>query len=223
MNQIIISRTPSWRGILFGTVSFTTMMFLNSCGSGDDPNIQENIDAAEKILQDLPQLKEEVDEHKEQLNSQQLTGIFKGELNGETFEYSNWNASESRISFLDFKGLVYATISKKPMEQVTIEFAANGWSERTFPLEVAASVYVSENGEYLKVRYVKKDENGGVLNEFQSAEGTMTIKEFSDEKVTISFDGEGFIGDFRQQERAPLSFEIDLDYNFITSDARSTK
>ncbi|MDG1331176.1 MAG: hypothetical protein P8P74_02525 [Crocinitomicaceae bacterium] len=207
-------------------ISITVLSILlvfNSCSSSDDSNVQENIEAAEKILQDLPQLKEEVNQQKEQMNSQQLTGSFKGELSGEAFEFSNWMTNESRISFLDFKGLIYATISKKPMEQVTIEFAADKWSEKDFPLDVAASVYVSENGEYLKVNYVKKDANGDVLSEFQSAEGTMTIKEFNDNRVTISFDGEGFVGDFRKQERTPLNFEIDLDYNFITSDARSNK
>ncbi len=209
------------RSSFIGITVLAILLVFNSCSSSDDPNVQENIEAAEKILQDLPQLKEEVNQQKEQMNSQQLTGSFKGELDGEAFELSNWMASESRISFLDFKGLIYATISKKPMEQVTIEFAAHKWSEKDFPLDVAASVYVAENGEYLKVSYVKKDANGDVLSEFQSAEGTMTIKEFNDKKVTVSFDGEGFVGDFRKQERAPLNFEIDLDYNFITSDARS--
>lgn len=193
-----------------------------SCSNGTNPMEEQAIQDAKEIFSELPELKEEIDEHKEKVNAQEITGTFSGSIDGEPFEFTTWEAQKSRITFLDFKGLINAAINGKPMESLRIEFFANNWYNKQFPVDVAPSLETSDNNEFVKVRYAKENEKGDIIQEFQTADGVLTVNEFSSDHVKISFEGEGFNGDYRNQEKVPLTFEIDLHYNFVSSDARSS-
>jgi hypothetical protein len=209
----------SFFGMLIGL-----MFILPSCGSSETDSLEkEAIDNAKEIFQNLPELKEEIDEYKEKVNAQEISGNFVGELNGESFEFNSWQGEKSRISFIEFTGVIHATISRKPQENVTIKVSANKWYEKETPYKIPASIYAMEGTDHLVVTYTKKDSDGEYLKQFQTMDGELIVHQFDETGVKISFDGNGIIGDPRQQNKVPLTFELDLDYNFVSSDVRTNK
>lgn len=212
------------KGNAIFTITLVLMAFaaLPSCSSSETDSIQDKSeDEARKILQNLPELKEEIDEYKEKVNAQELSGSFSGELNGEAFEFAHWDAQNSRVSFSDLTGVVYATISRKPEENVAIKVFSDKWFQKETPYEIPASIYAMKGTDRLEVTYLKKDKRGEYLTRFQTMDGELIVNQFNETGVRISFNGTGLMGDPREQNRVPLSFELELDYNFVSSDVRT--
>lgn len=200
----------------------TFLLILQSCGSSETDSLQEEaIDNAKEIFQNIPELKEEIDEYKEKVNAQEITGNISGELDGEPFEFSSWQGENSRVSFTEYTGVVYATISRKPEENVAIKVWTDKWYQKETPYQIPASIYAMEGTDRLEVTYVKKDAHGEYLKQFQTMDGELIVNQFDETGVKISFNGNGLIGDPREQNKVPLSFELDLNYNFVSSDART--
>jgi hypothetical protein len=212
--------------IKYGAMLGIGVILSASTQSCSSDQVEENKSVMEQVdrhLGDVSELKKEIDEKKEKMSSQQLSGTFSGTMDGESFEFSEWDSQNSRVSFLDFSAIITARINQNPQEELTIKLLANKWYDRVTPFDLPASTFVMDGSERLEVIYFKEDENGEYIERFQSGEGKMTAKQFDDEHVRISFEGEGFVGDPRKQERVPLIFEIELDYNFISSDHRDKK
>lgn len=181
---------------------------------------QRAIKDAKEILSNLPELKEEIDEHEDALNARTLEGAFSGTIDGEAFTFSSWDARRSAITLYDHVANLHGVISSDPFENVSVKIFAQKWWEKALPTEFPASVFEMKEGEYLEVLYWKENGNGDRIQEFRTANGTLTLKAWTKESLKLSFDGEGFIGDFRLQKKVPLTFELELDYNFVTADLR---
>lgn len=96
------------------TLVLVTFTVLTSCSSSEiDPIQGKSEDEARKILQNLPELKEEIDEYREKVKAQELIGNFSGKLNGEAFDFAHWDAQNTRVSFSDLTGVVYTTIGRR--------------------------------------------------------------------------------------------------------------
>lgn len=197
-------------------------MIAISCSSETQVTGEEQraIKDAKEILSNLPELKEEIEEHEDALTARTLEGTFSGTIDGEPFAFSSWDARNSAITLYDHVANLHGVISKGPLENMSVKLFAQNWWEKSVPATLPASVFEMKDNEYLEVLYWKENGNGDRVHEFRTANGTLTLKAWTKESLKLSFDGEGFMGDFRLQKKVPLTFELELDYNFVTADLR---
>ncbi|ARN76788.1 hypothetical protein BST97_01540 [Nonlabens spongiae] len=200
--------------IIFCVVTFT------SChDQKESQEVQKAMEDGMNILEQVPEMKKESDARKAAINSKQLNGEFVASLDGEPFMKSEWNTSISRILFtnnLAVYSLCLSPDSCKELIKIKI-------SDSPIPYDKIEPTYYKTGNEgivedrYFSISYFNEDERS---LSFNSDKGEVTLVKLTDDNLTATFIGTVQQGNFGNTTSKPFTMELNLDYDFITTDQR---
>lgn len=208
---------------LFRLSLFTiTLLTVFSCGNKENDKTSEAVKEGMEILKDLPEIQKEIKSQEEKKNSHNLSGEFSGTLNGSAFNFTDWVAASSRGSFFDGKATFQFYINEELNEYLNITISGasifnneevSNLAPTMIPFDMADESFMKkfENG-FAYVQYKNETNN----EEWSSAKGLVVLKKISNNELLLEWNGEAFLGEWKQKELAPFKGKLSLTFDFLT-------
>lgn len=187
---------------------------------------KESRKQVEKIIKDLPNLKKEVDEIEKKLDAKSVTGNIKLTANGKTLNFNQFSGKKSDINFKSNTAKYRFYITDKRKEYVQIELKNNAlytnatneyFTPSMFVLDIKDTDAVKKMMQSnIQISYHNKDTD----QRYFSGKGTMKVQKLTDNKLQLTYKGQGYDGDYRMKKFIPMEITVNIAYNFISYDGR---
>jgi len=182
-----------------------------------------------EIVKELPEISKEIETQKEKENAQRIKGNVTLTVDGITKTLNNWNAATSSIRFFNHKNtyILRLDANKKAYFGITMTHkslwpdpAANEYASTMHTLDFSDQAFLEKlsNG-YIHLTYTNEAAN----EKYETYKGTVTLHSWSEDAIKITFEGEGFVGDWKERTMIPMKIDLDLSHNFTTADKRTSK
>jgi Tfp pilus assembly protein PilP len=208
----------------------TTIVFLLivSCGNKNEPdNVKQSREQVKEIIKDLPNLKEEVDAIEKELDAKQITGSIEIIANGKTLEFNTFSGKKSNVNFKKNTAKYRFYITDKRKEYVQVELKNDNLYSNASNENFVPSMFVLDinNTEEVKkmmqsniqISYHNKDTG----ERYYSGKGNVKVQKLTDNKLQLTYIGEGYNGDYRMKKFIPMNINININNNFISYDGRN--
>ncbi len=198
----------------FYLIALSTIL-LTSCGE----QTEQEAEAFENLVDVIKELPNETEEQKankefaEEENAHRLEGTFKLVDNDGEQVISSWVSKQSKVNLMDNIFTIRSVSTENDDARFVITIMSPDLFEAEFPITTSVSMMEKS---YTNIMY--SDANG-VRYSIQSGEAT--IHELSSEKISMSFIGKALKGE--SGDPISLSIDMDMEFNFISQDLRTSK
>lgn len=207
-------------------------LYCISCSNNKKENNDVNnaVKTGVKFVKELPKVQKEIEEHREKLNSQKITGSFQLTIQGDELKTSDWNSANSAIRFYKQRAVFRLRLTDDNKEYIVVTVNCNDklfpytgdkkFAPSMFPVGILTGNYKQEKTDgYIQFNYYNDNTN----EKYSSVKGTSTLEKLTDSELKIVFNGEMALGDWRQKKFVPANIVLDIEYNFISDDLREGK
>jgi len=202
-------------------------IFLFSCkNKNETPQEKESRKQIEKIIKDLPNLKTEIDEIEAKLDAKSVTGNIKLIANGKTINFNEFSGKKSNINFKSNTAKYRFYITEERKEYVQIELKNDALYTNATNEKFTPSMFVLDINDIdaikkmmqsnIQISYHNKDTD----QRYFSGKGTMKVQKLTDNKLQLTYKGEGYDGDYRKKNFIPMEITVNINHNFISYDGR---
>ncbi len=189
---------------------------LISCGAETEQEKEAAKDVLE-IIKDLPKIQREVKEYDAELSSREFSGEFNAVIDGEELNISEWNTQRTSIVYNENSVFIVACADAKCGKIVEVRISHPNLYSISVPSNFGPSMFEPIDDSFIHIAY--KDRGNSNVQTFS---GSMKLLEFGDENIKLSFDGTGPQMNAEGSKDVSLKIDLDLMYNFISQDERST-
>jgi len=212
------------------TILLITIILFSCKNKNETLQEKQSRKQVEKIIKDLPNLKKEVDEIEAKLDAKSVTGSIKIIANGKTVNFNQFSGKKSDVNFKNNTAKYRFYITDKRKEYVQIELkndalytnATNEYfTPSMFVLDIRDTKAVKKMMQSnIQISYHHKDTD----QRYFSGKGTIKVQKLTDNKLQLTYKGEGYDGDYRMKNFIPMEISVNINHNFISYDGRkSTK
>lgn len=202
-------------------------VFLFSCkNSNETPQEKQSRKQVEEIIKDLPNLKTEIDEIEKKLDAKSVTGNIVLTANGKTVNFNQFSGKKSDINFKSNTAKYRFYITEKRKEYVQVELKNDALYTNATNEEFVPSMFVLDIKDTdavkkmmrsnIQISYHHKDTD----QRYFSGKGTIKVQKLTDNKLQLTYIGEGYDGDYRKKKFIPMEIKVNINHNFISYDGR---
>jgi len=191
-------------------IYFTALFLLAACGN-QTPQEKEAFEDVLEVVENLPELLEEEEIVAEE-NTDKMKGSLKLHTDKKDITVSTWLARRSSTTFMDINFSLQACSDGDCTKKMLVSVSGPDIHNQALPFTLSASPFEEYNA---KITFVDADKT-----EYYTQEGEFELTALSENHFTLSFNGDIFEGIGMAGGKIPATFDIDFEFNFISTDIR---
>lgn len=185
---------------------------LISCGNETDTKqVQDAMKDGVETLQDLPEMKKEINKTQEAIENSTLNGKLSMILDDKGMILSTWDKRKSYLRFFDEKIVVRASRRKEQGQSIAIKINGSKLYEAQEKVYKTMNLGISE-GSYAEFTFY--DTNKGETDSpIIATDGEFVLSEIKDGYIQITFKGKGTQGKYEDKKEIDLSVDFQMDFS----------